>query len=331
MALVISSLLPIAILVGLGALLLRLGFYGEAFRSGLERFVYWVALPCLIVSNLSRVRFGDIGTLEPTIVLSRVRFDDIGTLALTTVLVFSTLAAAAFAVVGALALRLPRPAVGVFVQASMRGNLLFMGLPVLVFALEGVASEEEASTLTAAAVLALAPVVLLYNVVSVLALLLPQHRVGWAAVPRLARSVGTNPLIIACVVGLAVSLLELALPEPIGRALEMVGDTAAALALVALGGALVTLPWRAELGVATAASLLKTAAVPALTYAVARFIGLDGPLLLAAMVFAATPTAVASYVLSTQLKGDGPLAASCVVVSTVLSLLSLGVVLYLFG
>lgn len=314
MTLVISSLLPIAILVGLGAVLLRLGFYGEAFRSGLERFVYWIALPSLIISELSRVRLGDIGALE-----------------LTATLTMSTLATVVLAALGALVLRLPRPATGVFVQASMRGNLLFVGLPVLVFALEGVGLREEVPTLTAAAVLALAPVVLLFNVVSVLALLLPQHRLGWAAVPRLVRSVVTNPLIIACVVGLALSLLGLSWPRPIGRAIEMVGDTAAALALVALGGALVTLPWRAELGVAMAAAVLKTAAVPALTYAAACFVGLDGPLLLAAMIFAATPTAVASYVLSTQLKGDGPLAASCVVVSTVLSLLSLGVVLYFFG
>ena len=45
------------------------------------------------------------------------------------------------------------------------------------------------------------------------------------------------------------------------------------------------------------------------------------------MVFAACPTAVASYVLTTQLKGDAGLAAATIVLSTLLSLASLAAVL----
>lgn len=312
---IVNSLLPVALLIALGAVLLRLGFHGEPFRKGLERFVYWVALPALFIGKLSQSEFAQVASGDLTLVLC-----------------ISTVAATLVGWFTAKAMRLPPGEAGVFTQATLRGNLVFVGLPVIAFALEAIGIGIGRRTeLLGIALLAIAPLVLLYNVISVIVLLLPQHGLGLSVVPRLLKSFVTNPLIVATAVGLVMMAMKWRPPTAVLSAMEMLGSTAAALALIALGGGLASLPLRGQWAKAMLAGALKVALVPVLTWAAAMAIGLSGQPLLIAMVLSACPTAVVSYVLATQLKGDGGLAASCVTMATVLSFPALSVVLYLFG
>jgi predicted permease len=113
--------------------------------------------------------------------------------------------------------------------------------------------------------------------------------------------------------------------------LDLVAQPSATLALLSLGGAMVVHPVHGKLGLAVGGAILKCAVVPLIAYACCELLGIHGVDRTIVLVFAATPTAVASYVLATQLGGDEPLAAAGIVVSTILSAASLAVALYVGG
>ena len=192
-----QSLLPIALMTALGAALLWSGFFHDKFRQELDQFTYWVALPCLFVSELAEAEFAGSGALG-----------------LTLVLVIATLLAALVSAGVAGIVRLPWADFGVFVQASFRSNLVFVGLSIVIFALSGSGRTDVESMV----IIALAP---LYNVTAVLVLLMAEHQLGWSAVPKLIKTLVTNSLIIAGVVGGLLAGLGWPLPVPLARTLEV--------------------------------------------------------------------------------------------------------------
>ncbi|MEM9419364.1 MAG: AEC family transporter [Planctomycetota bacterium] len=306
---IINSLLPLALLVALGAALLRLRFFDQAFRKGLDRLVYWVSLPALIVGVLAGAPEVDVLSTAGPMALS---------------LCLATVAMAALTWGFAVMTRLPGPVKGVFSQAAFRGNLAFVGLPVITLALGP--SEQDPATLAKAA-LALAPTAALFNVLGVMVLIAAQHRLDLKLPARMAKSMATNPLLLACGLGLLIWAFGLKLPQASLTTLNLLGKPAAPLALISLGGALATYPVRQRLGVATLATIMKCAGMPVLAWLVANLLGVSKEDQLIVLIYAACPTAVSSYVLSTQLKGDAALSAATIVLSTLASAVALGVVI----
>lgn len=306
---IIDSLLPLALLVALGAGLLKFRFFDAAFRKGLDRLVYWVALPALIVRVLAEA--------PPTQVLGSA-----GAMVLT--LAGATLVMAGLAWAIAKLIRRPDTEAGVFTQAAFRGNLAFVGLPVIALA---VGADGQGQALLAKAALVFAPTVVLYNVMGVVVLIGAQNRVDASLPMKMLKSLLMNPLLIACAAGLVVWHFDIALPGVALTTLDLVGKPAAPLALISLGGALVIYPVGKRFGTAALAAALKCGGTPAVAWLIAGGLGLTPDDRLVVLIFAACPTAVASYVLATQLKGDPALAAATIVLSTLLSAVSLGVVL----
>lgn len=105
------------------------------------------------------------------------------------------------------------------------------------------------------------------------------------------------------------------------------GNTAPALSLTGLGVGLAVLSVGGSMRTAMIAAMIKTFVAPAIAVPLIWWVGTDPSQAAVALIFAATPTAVASYVLTGQLGGDQRLAAAIVSVSTVLSMLSLTIAL----
>lgn len=302
---VFNSLAPVFIIVALGWGLRCLGFLQPATVKATNRLVYYLALPCLL--------FGVMATNEADL----TGRGDVLALALG-VTVAGILAAYAFASV----LRLPGGAVGTFVQAGFRGNLAFVGLAVLNYSTPAGAPDP----LPLAAIV-LTVMVIFYNIVGVVVLLLSRHRFGPEALVKVAAQLATNPLIIACVAGGVWAALRLPMPVAAERTLEALGRMSLPLALLAIGATLE--PGRAggSLPAVLAASLIKLGLLPALGWLAGRWAGLSPVEMRVMLVFLATPTAAAAYVLAEQLGGPRELAAGSVAVSTLLSMVSLSAVL----
>lgn len=302
--------LPVFLLVALGFFLRRSAFFSDEFIQGANAFVYRVSLPALIVRSMAD------GLPE----LRETKW---------VILVFAT----ATIIVQLLAWMYSRFAghdgarSATFIQAAYRGNLAFIGLPVLASA-SASADARGIEEFLATAVLVFAPVMLLYNACAVLLFyLLPGRTRGYLSA---LRGIASNPLILAAVAGFLVGWLFAPIPAFAGRTLDLLAGPAAPLALLSIGAAVADALGNLRIGDSLAASIFKIAITPLVAYLLARAAGLNEAGLRILMVFAACPTAAASFVFAREMGGDTVLASNAVVLSTLLSPIALTVVLALF-
>jgi predicted permease len=287
--------------IALGWGLARQGFLSASALHDINRLTYWVGLPSLLFYRIAGAshEMGAVAGLLAVSVTATVL--SIGVAWLTTGL-----------------LALPKSSRGTFVQGVFRGNLIFIGLPVVLYAFS--ASETTSGNAEASALLVFGPMVVLYNVLGVVVLLYGGSDAGRAGVLRSATyGLITNPILIACLGGLVSSLAMLELPAMAERTFSALGQMALPLALICIGGTLHTARIRGSLALAAAASTLKVFVVPAVGFLLALWIGLTAEHTRIALILLACPTASATYVLARQLNGDEPLASSIIVVSTLMA------------
>ena len=111
------------------------------------------------------------------------------------------------------------------------------------------------------------------------------------------------------------------------RCLAAVGQMSLPLALLCIGGSLVSTPVRGKLGWSAGAAATKLVLLPLLRYVIARLLGLGTQGTRIALILLACPTASVSYILVSQLGGDKSLASGAIFISTVLAVLPLAVIL----
>ncbi|MDX2971051.1 AEC family transporter [Kribbella solani] len=132
-----------------------------------------------------------------------------------------------------------------------------------------------------------------------------------------------NPLTVASLLGLLVSLLGIHPPDLLMRPIDLVAAAAVPVALIAYGlslsaGTKNSITLRRDVVLAVT---LKTLAQPLIAYAAARWLlDLHGPALLAPTLLAALPTAQNVYVYAVQYRASQTLARSAVLLSTLLSI-----------
>lgn len=296
---ILTALWPLFALLMLGYLARRFDFPGAAFWPPAERATYYVLFPALLVSRLSRAELGGAQSLQ--LVASVVAMLVIGSLL---VLLLRPL------------LRQSNAAFTSVYQGALRFNT-YVALPASVALVpdEGV---------VLAALLA-AVMILLLNLFCVLVF-------AWYGSARptpigILRALASNPLILACLLGISLSLSGLGLPAPVVPVLEQLGAMASPLGLLAVGAALDMRALRSS-GVAVVGStLVKLMLMPLLAWLLARVIGLDDNATRVLLVFAAVPTASSAYILSRQLGGDAPLMANIITVQTLAALLTMPLML----
>jgi predicted permease len=201
-------------------------------------------------------------------------------------------------------------------------------VPVLAYDFAALPPEIRRETMTTA-LLVMTSMTALYNVLAVIVLKGSQHNLGADSLSLIARSVATNPLIIACVSGLLFPLFGWHLPVFASRTLETLGAAAVPVALLCIGGSLATISLRGRRTAIVAASVLKVFISPLVAWALCRAMGFSGSELRIAVVLAATPTAAASFVMAEKLGGDESLASGSIALSTILSAAPLAVALWI--
>lgn len=302
---VIFAIIPIFLLIALGGGLKRFNFPGDAFWPLADKMTYFIFFPALLVDNLSNAR---LGNLDPTGMLGAL-------------LAVILLQAALVYLVRPLA-KVDGPGFTSLFQGSVRFNT-FVGLGA-VAALDGGAG----ITLFAIAISLAIPVL---NVLCVLTLARYGAHGQSTSLKGQALFLIKNPLIIACLIGIAMNLAGLSLPRGIEPMFKMLGSMAAPMGLLTVGAGL---QWEAARSGGRAVLLacaLKLAIYPVMLFGAAKLWGL-GPLETQVMVlWGAMPTASASYILARQMGGDAPLAAAIVTVSTVLAFVTVPIFMLMAG
>lgn len=307
-AVVLTSILPVCLLVLLGVLLSRLQFLPDAFFTQLNRLGFWVLLPSLLFSTIAKSpeQAGGTGL-------------KIGLLLCACSVVVTPIGWAVSRLMG-----LSGGSARALVQAAMRGNLAYTALPVLIYLF---GAHAPASSVAA---FALAPTIPFYNCWAVLILTRPGEGGGNQLLRALA-AILRNPLIIGCCLGLVMMKSGLHLPEGLFKVPEELGRAALPCALIALGAGLTPERLRASFRPALAATALKLLGMPALGYLLARAVGFGGETLLIALLYLASPCAVTSYVMADQMGADKVLAGSAIALSTLLCFPVMVALLLMFG
>ena len=309
--LILNTLAPVFLLVALGALLQRTAFVSVNFLKEGNRLTYYLGLPALLFSQLAGA-FHEAAGARPML----------------GAMWGATLAGIVVAYGVAWVMRVPEAATGTFVQGAFRGNLAFVGLPI-IYALPEVALGAGLTTRTAA-VIVVAPMMVFYNVAAVVVLLLSQHPLSWKMARPFLKQLATTPPLVATVAGVSFALLGWKLPASVDKTFAALGEMALPLGLLGVGGSIVTSKlggaWRRPL----ASALVKTVAAPLLGWGVGRWLGLGAAELKIVMILMACPVAVVSYTMALEMKGDEGIASGAVVLSVLTSLVTLAVIIGVF-
>lgn len=303
----LNILAPVFLVILLGVLLRKLGFLAAEAPRVLNRYCYWIGLPALL--------FLKTGLAQPDIAAA---------LATLKICLLVTLGLTVIGIAVGWFLRLRPTQIATLMHVVMRGNLTYVGLSVVIFAFAGSPRQAEAEAIAA---LILGPIIIIYNIVPSIVHVAAAHRGGQGVARKVLIKLVTNPLILACVLGLAWNQLVVAsgmqLPILARRSLTLLSAPALPLALVCVGCGLADTRSVHAFGASSLAAIMKTGLGVLLAYLISRWLH-AGPIETAvALILMATPTAVSSYVMVEELGGDPDIAAGSITLSTLLSLITL--------
>lgn len=290
---------PIFALILIGYGLRRAPWLPEPFWLGAERVVYWVLFPALLTTSLGSIDWAKLPVAG-----------------IATAAVGSLLAMTVLSLAVATALRLPAPQLTSVVQGCLRPNI-YIG-----FAAASALWGEMGLGLFSLTVAIAIPLV---NLIAVILL----SRYGSAAPSwgQTLRQIILNPIILGCLAGILLSLGPVRLPVPVSDTLKLLGQASLPLALLSVGASLdfsMLRDGRIPIGVATLGKLF---ALPALTFALCRALGLDPVATAICTLFNALPPSPSSYVMARAMGGDHRLMAAILTFQTVISSLSLPLIL----
>ena len=301
---------PIFILIAVGFAAVRLRVLATTDMRALGVFVINFALPALLFTAMSA------GSVTQTLRLDLLLPYALGSLA-----VVGLVVALAMTV-----LRRKLQMAAVLAMGMSVSNSAFIGFPIAQQLSPGTAS-------AALAVYAMVEALIMFPLLMALAEL-GGGGGRWPVVLRgIVLSLARNPMILAILAGVALSLagLTLPLPLPAARAIELLGSTAAPVALFYIGGTLAGLKVKiaaVDIGLIVAGKLLLH---PLVVYLAFLALPLDGAGLQTAAVLNACMPMMSIYPILAQKYGQEGLCAAALVATTVTSFFTISAFLWLSG
>ena len=198
-------------------------------------------------------------------------------------------------------------------QTSTRFNG-FIAL-ALVAALYG----ETATAIVALGLITMMPPINVINI-TMLTWLLTEKQVSPV---KLVLKILSNPLIIGCLVGIAINLSGISLWQPIAESLSLLGKASLGITLITVGAGLTLTDLEATRIKLVLSCVLKLLLMPSLVLVFATFLNIKGLELSVLIILASMPTAANGYLLAREMGGDAPLYANTSSLQVVLSLLAI--------
>lgn len=300
----LNATVPLFLLMMAGLFLHKIGWMDQNAASYLNKFVFKVALP---VSLFRQMAVSDFKSAWDT---KFVLF-----------CAFASLASVAVAALLSLLLR-DRPLRGEFIQASYRSSASLLGVALIMnmYGTMGMAP------------LMIIGAVPVYNVVAVIVLMLTsvEGKFDTVVLKRTLRSILLNPIIDGIVVGFLWSALAIPLSPILDKTVKDIGSLATPLGLMAMGAMFDRKAALGNVKPALAALCLKLFAWEALFMPLAVLLGFRAEKLAAILVMLGSATTVSCYVMARNMRHEGTLTSSVVMLTTLASAFSLTFWIFLF-
>lgn len=299
MAKVITTIIPIFMLIMLGAGARRLGFMKIEFIAAANRLVFYLAIPALVFRALTKASL-------------RSEFDPWS--------VIMMLIAVLFVVGLAVFINLQRKTndsslQGTFAQAAIHGNLGYIGLAVAFYYLD--------ESGFARASMMVGFLMILQNFLGVVLL---QYYGCKKSVSRRRRDllvpVLLNPVILAALAGIIFNLSGLPLPQIFDRFLLILSGLALPMGLLLIGASISFALLRRWLPQAMLVAFLKLFILPAVGLLLFRLAAVDAKTYAPGLILLAAPTATLTYVMAREMSGHVDLAVASISLTTILSAFS---------
>ncbi len=296
---VITTIIPIFMLIMLGAGARRFGFMKADFIAAANRLVFYLAIPALVFRALTKASLRS--EFDPWSVIMMV-------IAVLLVVVFTVFYNRSRKVVDG-------PLQGTFAQAAIHGNLGYIGLAVAFYYLD--------ESGFARASMMVGFLMILQNLLGVVLL---QYYCCEKSISRRGRDllapVLLNPVILAALSGIVFNLSTLPMPQIIDRFLMILSGLALPMGLLLIGASISFALLRQWLPQAALVALFKLFLLPAVGLLFFRLAGVDAQTFTPGLILLAAPTATLTFVMAREMGGHVDLAVASISLTTILSAFS---------
>ena len=309
---VLSSLLPVVLLIAIGFIAGRAGWIRAEATKDLSNLVFMLLTPALLFRTMSTVH------------VQQLNFKPVAMYFVAAFLLFGAM----------LAWRGLTRRATVLALAATFSNTLAIGAPLVALAYG------EAGLITLFTLISVHALVLLTfaTVVLELAVAREEAATGGGGGRQMLRTVlgamrngVIHPVPLPIIVGLLFAQTGLVLPAVVERPLQLLGNAFGPLALVRVGVTLTHVRVGAQLKGAIGLSLVKNLVFPALVAALSAALGLSGLPLTVMVVAAALPIGANVFMFSQKYEVAQDLVTASLAVSTAAGLLTISLVMALLG
>jgi len=273
----------------------------------MNRLVFTIALPVMLFRNVYQADFAAIFDL-------RFIFWILASIFLCFTFIW---------VVGEIYLRKQPHLIGAFVQGAFRCNYAIVGLTL--------ADNILGDTNTGLGALAAAFVVTSYNVGSVVVLTVKdpdKGKINLSLIKDMTIGVCKNPSVIGIALGVLVGVFEIPLPIIAQEGVNYIAALCSPIALLAIGASIRVQAIMQCLKPALVASAFKIIISPLIFVTVSVWLGFRYENLVVLFVMFANPTAIMSYVMAARMNGDTTLTSAIILITTVCSVFTMTVGVY---
>jgi len=294
------STLPIFLLIVIGYITKNYFFTEESFWKTVEKLVYYVFFPALLVLDISHANF------ESAHIASAIMATVGGTLMVAALIFF-----------GKCFFKEKNDLFTSVFQGGVRYNsYVFLALSQSLFGAEGIALSG----------VFVAYMIILTNIMSVLVM----NHYGNGSKKSFKDTLLAllkNPLIMGALLGLLINQIELNIPVAISQLLNYLGNAATPLSLMSVGAGLVLTMKRSRAIATGYAVMLKLLIMPFCTIVLLKIQEVSGVPANIALLYAAVPCAGNAYILSRQMGGDSEVMASIITWTTLLSAITITLIM----
>ena len=299
---ILTIVLPVFLLIALGVFLRSKNIINEHSSDLLNKLAYNLALPALLFGSIVQFRINELFNWQ--------------TIAAFYITILVILVVAYF-----MTLRQPSKTRTAFNMSVIHSNLVYFAFPLILGAY-GQLGLAKASIIVAF----VSPFA---NMLSII--ILSRN----ASIKQSSKSqilqVIKDPLFLSCVLGIIVAYFAIILPVAVTSTLGIIGGMALPIALLSIGAKIRLEKIMHSIGLNMQAVLLKLFLMPLICFLLLKYL-FDVPALdfKLAILLAAMPVAVSTYVLAHNWNSDSDLVAAEIVLTTLLALITVPLFFVMF-
>ncbi|MFZ0452827.1 MAG: AEC family transporter [Ignavibacteriaceae bacterium] len=296
--LILGLVCPVFLIIALGYFLKRLGTINDNFIRLSTKIVFNISLPALIFTEVSKV------PLDKVFDIKMVAFVYSGILI-------------SFIIIWVISIPLLKDGKdrGVFIQGSFRSNYAIIGLALI--------SNIFGSEKLGKASLLLAFIIPLFNILSVIALMVPNRKEKQLNTSKTLLEIIKNPLIIAVMLAVPFSYYKWELPGVLLTTVDYLAALSLPLALIGIGGFINFQDIRKASFNAILSTTIKLVIIPLTACIIAYELNFPAGDMGIIFIFFGCPTAIVSFIMAEAMGSNSRLAGNIVLMTTLGSIITI--------